>query len=157
MLREPPLAQGVFLEAGTPFPGRPGPWGPRWGHLGVGVPLGVGLHQPQALKPSLPMQTPAAPASPSWLPSPALPRALPQRPPPGPLPGPRNCKELLTRGHLLSGWHTIYLPDCRPLVVLCDMNTDGGGWTVSVGAQGGAGRLCPTVRIPAVLDGTPLH
>ncbi|XP_028383210.1 ficolin-1-like isoform X2 [Phyllostomus discolor] len=44
--------------------------------------------------------------------------------------GPRNCKELLTRGHLLSGWHTIYLPDCRPLVVLCDMHTDGGGWTV---------------------------
>ncbi|XP_036983531.2 ficolin-2-like [Artibeus jamaicensis] len=44
--------------------------------------------------------------------------------------GPRNCKELLTRGHLLSGWHTIYLPDCRPLVVLCDMDTDGGGWTV---------------------------
>ncbi|KAF6124342.1 hypothetical protein HJG60_005041 [Phyllostomus discolor] len=43
---------------------------------------------------------------------------------------PRNCKELLTRGHLLSGWHTIYLPDCRPLVVLCDMHTDGGGWTV---------------------------
>ncbi|XP_045701983.1 ficolin-2-like isoform X2 [Phyllostomus hastatus] len=44
--------------------------------------------------------------------------------------GPRNCNELLTRGHLLSGWHTIYLPDCRPLVVLCDMHTDGGGWTV---------------------------
>ncbi|XP_004467393.2 ficolin-1 [Dasypus novemcinctus] len=44
--------------------------------------------------------------------------------------GPRNCKELLTRGHVLSGWHTIYLPDCRPLTVLCDMDTDGGGWTV---------------------------
>ncbi|KAM8802445.1 ficolin-1-like isoform 3-T3 [Rhynchonycteris naso] len=44
--------------------------------------------------------------------------------------GPRNCKELLTRGHFLSGWHTIYLPDCRPLTVLCDMDTDGGGWTV---------------------------
>ncbi|KAJ1077729.1 hypothetical protein K5549_011056 [Capra hircus] len=45
--------------------------------------------------------------------------------------GPRTCKELLTRGHFLSGWHTIYLPDCRPLTVLCDMVTDGGGWTVS--------------------------
>ncbi|KAI4547606.1 hypothetical protein MG293_004161 [Ovis ammon polii] len=45
-------------------------------------------------------------------------------------PGPRTCKELLTRGHFLSGWHTIYLPDCRPLTVLCDMVTDGGGWTV---------------------------
>ncbi|XP_004467392.4 ficolin-2 [Dasypus novemcinctus] len=44
--------------------------------------------------------------------------------------GPRNCKELLSRGHILSGWHTIYLPDCRPLTVLCDMDTDGGGWTV---------------------------
>ena len=51
--------------------------------------------------------------------------------PPIPLPGPRTCKELLTRGHFLSGWHTIYLPDCRPLTVLCDMDTDGGGWTVS--------------------------
>ncbi|XP_066111815.1 LOW QUALITY PROTEIN: ficolin-2-like [Saccopteryx bilineata] len=44
--------------------------------------------------------------------------------------GPQNCKELLSRGHFLSGWHTIYLPDCRPLAVLCDMDTDGGGWTV---------------------------
>ncbi|KAM5332178.1 ficolin-1-like isoform 2-T2 [Glossophaga mutica] len=44
--------------------------------------------------------------------------------------GPRDCKELLTRGHVLSGWYTVYLPDCRPLVVLCDMDTDGGGWTV---------------------------
>uniref|UniRef100_A0A8D2BZA7 Ficolin (collagen/fibrinogen domain containing lectin) 2 (hucolin) n=1 Tax=Sus scrofa TaxID=9823 RepID=A0A8D2BZA7_PIG len=46
------------------------------------------------------------------------------------LTGPRTCKELLTRGHILSGWHTIYLPDCQPLTVLCDMDTDGGGWTV---------------------------
>ncbi|XP_004849059.1 ficolin-1 isoform X2 [Heterocephalus glaber] len=44
--------------------------------------------------------------------------------------GPRTCKELLSLGHFLSGWHTIYLPDCRPLTVLCDMETDGGGWTV---------------------------
>ncbi|XP_057578937.1 ficolin-1-like [Hippopotamus amphibius kiboko] len=44
--------------------------------------------------------------------------------------GPQTCKELLTRGHFLSGWHTIYLPDCRPLTVLCDMDVDGGGWTV---------------------------
>ncbi|KAL4826019.1 hypothetical protein H8958_016575 [Nasalis larvatus] len=46
------------------------------------------------------------------------------------LTGPRTCKDLLDRGHFLSGWHTIYLPDCRPLTVLCDMDTDGGGWTV---------------------------
>ncbi|XP_070286428.1 ficolin-2-like [Myotis yumanensis] len=44
--------------------------------------------------------------------------------------GPRSCRELLTRGHTVSGWHTIFLPDCRPLTVLCDMDTDGGGWTV---------------------------
>ncbi|XP_006863885.1 PREDICTED: ficolin-1-like [Chrysochloris asiatica] len=44
--------------------------------------------------------------------------------------GPRNCKELLTRGHTLSGWHTVFLPDCQPLTVLCDMHTEGGGWTV---------------------------
>ncbi|XP_025331441.1 ficolin-2 [Canis lupus baileyi] len=43
---------------------------------------------------------------------------------------PRTCRELLTRGTFLSGWHTIYLPDCRPLTVLCDMDTDSGGWTV---------------------------
>lgn len=52
---------------------------------------------------------------------------------PAPFPGPRTCKELLSRGYFLSGWHTIYLPDCRPLSVLCDMEVDGGGWTVSVG------------------------
>ncbi|XP_021547222.1 ficolin-2 [Neomonachus schauinslandi] len=46
---------------------------------------------------------------------------------------PRTCKELLTRGHFLSGWYAVYLPDCRPLSTLCDMDTDGGGWTVSVG------------------------
>ncbi|XP_003911166.2 ficolin-2 [Papio anubis] len=46
------------------------------------------------------------------------------------LTGPHTCKDLLDRGHFLSGWHTIYLPDCRPLTVLCDMDTDGGGWTV---------------------------
>ncbi|XP_062938412.1 ficolin-1-like isoform X1 [Cynocephalus volans] len=44
--------------------------------------------------------------------------------------GPRTCKELLTWGHFLSRWHTIYLPDCRPLTVLCDMDMDGGDWTV---------------------------
>lgn len=44
--------------------------------------------------------------------------------------GPRSCKDLLTRGIFLTGWYTIYLPDCRPLTVLCDMDVDGGGWTV---------------------------
>ncbi|VCW70268.1 unnamed protein product [Gulo gulo] len=43
---------------------------------------------------------------------------------------PRTCKDLLTRGDSLTGWYSVYLPDCRPLTVLCDMDTDGGGWTV---------------------------
>ncbi|XP_077823274.1 ficolin-1 isoform X9 [Macaca mulatta] len=47
-----------------------------------------------------------------------------------PFPGPRTCKDLLDRGHFLSGWYTIYLTNCRLLAVLCDMDTDGGGWTV---------------------------
>ncbi|XP_061459806.1 ficolin-1-like isoform X1 [Rhineura floridana] len=44
--------------------------------------------------------------------------------------GARNCKELLAKGVLLSGWYTIYHRDCVPLTVLCDMDTDGGGWIV---------------------------
>ncbi|XP_061459981.1 ficolin-1-like isoform X2 [Rhineura floridana] len=44
--------------------------------------------------------------------------------------GARNCKELLAKGVLLSGWYTIYPQDCVPLTVLCDMDTDGGGWIV---------------------------
>ncbi|XP_013913917.1 PREDICTED: ficolin-2-like [Thamnophis sirtalis] len=44
--------------------------------------------------------------------------------------GARNCKELLAQGVVLSGWHTIYPQDCRPLRVLCNMHTDGGGWIV---------------------------
>ncbi|XP_070811606.1 ficolin-2-like [Pituophis catenifer annectens] len=44
--------------------------------------------------------------------------------------GAANCKELLKRGVVLSGWYTIYPQDCQPLEVLCDMDTDGGGWIV---------------------------
>ncbi|XP_007521569.2 ficolin-1-like [Erinaceus europaeus] len=44
--------------------------------------------------------------------------------------GARTCQDVLKRGHTLSGWYTIFLPFCRPMVVLCDMHTDGGGWTV---------------------------
>ncbi|XP_049752329.1 ficolin-1-like isoform X2 [Elephas maximus indicus] len=46
--------------------------------------------------------------------------------------GPQSCKELLTQGNTLSGWYTIFLPNCQHLTVLCDMDTDtdGGGWTV---------------------------
>ncbi|KAG8452998.1 hypothetical protein GDO86_004708 [Hymenochirus boettgeri] len=42
----------------------------------------------------------------------------------------RNCKELLNQGVFLSGWYTIY-PDGLPsMKVLCDMDTDDGGWIV---------------------------
>ncbi|KAG6927287.1 ficolin 1 [Chelydra serpentina] len=44
--------------------------------------------------------------------------------------GPGNCKELLARGSTLSGWYTVYSSDCTAVTVLCDMATDGGGWTV---------------------------
>uniref|UniRef100_A0A671FKY1 Ficolin 2 n=1 Tax=Rhinolophus ferrumequinum TaxID=59479 RepID=A0A671FKY1_RHIFE len=82
----------------------------------------------------------SSPLRPTHRPAGLAPSSSPLRPLPCPahpvirfpvlFPGPRTCKELLTRGHFLSGWHTIYLPDCRPLTVLCDMDTDGGGWTV---------------------------
>ncbi|KAL7978457.1 hypothetical protein Chor_004274 [Crotalus horridus] len=44
--------------------------------------------------------------------------------------GAQNCKELLKKGVILSGWYTIYPQGCQPLEVLCDMDTDGGGWIV---------------------------
>nr|XP_023970353.1 ficolin-2 isoform X1 [Chrysemys picta bellii] len=44
--------------------------------------------------------------------------------------GAKNCKELLARGNTLSGWYTIYPHDCNAMTVLCDMDTDGGGWIV---------------------------
>ncbi|KAM4663917.1 ficolin-2-like [Discoglossus pictus] len=42
----------------------------------------------------------------------------------------RNCKELLDQGSVLSDWYTIYPDGDQPLKVLCDMDTDGGGWMV---------------------------
>ncbi|OCT56889.1 hypothetical protein XELAEV_18004251mg [Xenopus laevis] len=42
----------------------------------------------------------------------------------------RSCKELLDQGTFLSGWYKIYPDGEKPLTVLCDMDTDGGGWIV---------------------------
>ncbi|XP_068104114.1 ficolin-2-like [Hyperolius riggenbachi] len=42
----------------------------------------------------------------------------------------RNCKQLLDKGVTMSDWYTIYPDGERPLEVLCDMDTDGGGWIV---------------------------
>ncbi|XP_075115174.1 ficolin-1-like [Leptodactylus fuscus] len=42
----------------------------------------------------------------------------------------RNCKEVQDQGAVLSDWYTIYPHGSQPLKVLCDMDTDGGGWIV---------------------------
>uniref|UniRef100_A0A8C5R9R4 Fibrinogen C-terminal domain-containing protein n=1 Tax=Leptobrachium leishanense TaxID=445787 RepID=A0A8C5R9R4_9ANUR len=44
--------------------------------------------------------------------------------------GPKNCVEVLKSGFRLSGWYTIYPDEGAPMSVLCDMDTDGGGWIV---------------------------
>jgi hypothetical protein len=56
--------------------------------------------------------------------------------------GARSCKDVLAQGNFLTGWYTIYLPDCRLLTVLCDMDVDGGGWTVSREPRHGVGEVC---------------
>ncbi|XP_073496706.1 ficolin-1-A-like isoform X2 [Phyllobates terribilis] len=42
----------------------------------------------------------------------------------------QNCKDLLDQGQSLTGWYTVYPAGGAPLTVLCDMESDGGGWTV---------------------------
>ncbi|XP_073496469.1 ficolin-1-A-like [Phyllobates terribilis] len=46
-----------------------------------------------------------------------------------PTEGPRNCRDLQDLGMTLTGWYYIY-PDGSPMRVMCDMETDGGGWIV---------------------------
>ncbi|XP_066435851.1 ficolin-1-B-like isoform X2 [Eleutherodactylus coqui] len=41
----------------------------------------------------------------------------------------RNCRDLQDLGLTLTGWYYIY-PDGNPMRVMCDMETDGGGWIV---------------------------
>ncbi|KAG9467115.1 hypothetical protein GDO78_015577 [Eleutherodactylus coqui] len=43
---------------------------------------------------------------------------------------PQNCKELQGQGTILTGWYKIYPDGENPLTVLCDMDTNGGGWIV---------------------------
>ncbi|PIO39109.1 hypothetical protein AB205_0114310, partial [Aquarana catesbeiana] len=42
----------------------------------------------------------------------------------------KNCKEILQQGEILSDWYTINPDGQKPMKVLCDMDTDGGGWIV---------------------------
>ncbi|XP_053328310.1 ficolin-1-B-like [Spea bombifrons] len=42
----------------------------------------------------------------------------------------RDCMDLLNFGATFTGWYTIYPDGKNPLNVLCDMDTDGGGWIV---------------------------
>ncbi|PRD25356.1 UNVERIFIED_CONTAM: Techylectin-5A [Trichonephila clavipes] len=45
-----------------------------------------------------------------------------------------DCEDLLLSGHNESGVHTIWprnrVTNGRPIDVFCDMDTDGGGWTL---------------------------
>ncbi|XP_047493382.1 uncharacterized protein LOC125041980 [Penaeus chinensis] len=42
----------------------------------------------------------------------------------------RNCLDVRNRVSKQSGVYTIYPHSCCPVEVICDMDTDGGGWTV---------------------------
>ncbi len=45
---------------------------------------------------------------------------------------PRDCYDILQAGNSVSGLHNIYPAYIEgPIQVFCDMDTDGGGWTVS--------------------------
>ncbi|KAK4811507.1 hypothetical protein QYF61_011555 [Mycteria americana] len=51
-----------------------------------------------------------------------------------------NCRELLARGVVLSGWYTIYPWDCadHAMAVLCEMGMDRVSWLVSDGRGQGS-------------------
>ncbi|XP_067411295.1 ficolin-2-like [Emydura macquarii macquarii] len=108
--RGDPGAEGMIGERGPPgISGMAGPAGPK-GERGAAGPPG-------------PKGDKGIPGAPGILEEEELDNIKCQK-------GAKNCKELLDRGNIMSDWYTIYPRDCNPMTVLCDMDTDGGGWIV---------------------------